>query len=306
MGHCWSLSVEEHFYLLWPVVLYAGGVALGWRIGLGCLAVCWLIRCGVALGLAKYVFPVGSSWSDVSMSALMAESWTFTRLDTITMGSLLALCSRSQNGRAWLNRLTSAEMLCILFVTLCVSITLTQSSKYNLCVAFTLNGLCIALLMWGLIQSQGLTRRILCHPVLRVIGMGSYSIYLWQQLFIYPRHAGWIHQFPQNIVLTMGAAFLSYWLVEQPMNRLKDRVAGGGIDSAPRNTNVPRSTGRHVPVRWTSHPQGGPAECAVEGWEAQTCRTAEITDPAVVGSSHIGTSTQRRSANDCNTASATA
>jgi peptidoglycan/LPS O-acetylase OafA/YrhL len=58
-----------------------------------------------------------------------------------------------------------------------------------------------------------------------VVGVGSYSIYLWQQLFLNPRHEGWIHQFPQNLLLTFGAAFLSYWLIEQPMNRLKGRIA---------------------------------------------------------------------------------
>ena len=122
--------------------------------------------------------------------------------------------------------MTQPKLLWIYFVTLIVSITLTQSSKFTLCIAYTLNALLIALLMWGLIQSKGFATKILANPVLRVIGLGSYSIYLWQQLFIHPRHAGWIHEFPQNIFFALGAAFLSYWLIERPINQLKDRVAG--------------------------------------------------------------------------------
>ena len=225
LGHCWSLSVEEHFYLLWPFVLYAGGIAWGWRVGLFWLVACWSVRVAIALGISKQMFPADSVWSDQSWCAAMAENWTFTRLDTITLGSLLALCCRSVQGRAWLNRWTTPKLLWLYFATFCVSIGLSYSSKYNLCVAYTLNSVCIALLMWGLIQSQGIAIRVLSNPVLKVIGLGSYSIYLWQQLFIHPRHAGWIHEFPQNVALAMGVAFLSFWLVERPMNRLKDRVA---------------------------------------------------------------------------------
>ena len=225
LGHSWSLSVEEHFYLLWPFVLFAGGVAAGWRVGLACVAVCWLIRCAIAFGISKILFPAGSCWADGAWTASMAETWTFTRLDTITMGSLLALGCRTMNGRAWLNRITTPPMLWGYFVTFCVSLGLMHSSKYTLCVAYSLNALCIALLMWGLINSQGIGRRVLVNPLLKVIGLGSYSIYLWQQLFIHPRHTGWIHLFPQNLVFALGAAYLSYRLIERPMNQFKDRVA---------------------------------------------------------------------------------
>lgn len=226
LGHGWSLSIEEHFYLLWPFVLYAGGVAWGWRIGLVWLAVCWLIRCGIAFGLSKLIFPPESIWSDTRWCSMMAETWTFTRLDTITMGSLLALASRTVNGRACLNRVTGPGMLWVYFIMFCISLSLSSSSKYNLCVAYSLNAICIALLIWGLVQSRGVARCILNSAILKAIGLGSYSIYLWQQLFVNPHGDGWIQMFPQNLVLALGAAALSYWLIERPMNQLKDRVAG--------------------------------------------------------------------------------
>lgn len=226
LGHSWSLSVEEHFYLIWPFVLYAGGTAAGWRVGLACVVGCWLIRCGIAFGMSRLLFPESSPYADSQLCAQLAETWTFTRLDTITMGSLLALACRAERGRQWLDRVASPLMMFVWLGLFCGSLFLMQSSKYTLCVAGTVNAACISLLMWGLIRSKGLPGRILANPILKVIGLGSYSLYLWQQLFVHPRHEGWIHQFPQNIILTCAVAFLSFWLIETPFNRLKEVTRG--------------------------------------------------------------------------------
>lgn len=220
LGHTWSLSIEEHFYLLWPFVLFFGGVAGGWRVAIGCIVGCWLARCGIAVGLPRLV-----SATEVSYYASMAELWTFTRLDTISMGCLLALACRSASGRVWLDRLCRPPLLCIYFLVLCTSLKLDTSTKYHLCVAYSLNAACLALLMWGLIRSEGLARRILSNRVLTTIGLGSYSIYLWHRFFIDPRQTAWMHLFPQNVFLVLAAALVSYWLIERPFNRLKDRVA---------------------------------------------------------------------------------
>ena len=37
--HFWSLSVEEHFYALWPLALISFGMAKGWRIALGLIVI---------------------------------------------------------------------------------------------------------------------------------------------------------------------------------------------------------------------------------------------------------------------------
>ena len=220
LGHTWSLAVEEHFYLLWPTVLFVGGILGGWRMACGCIVGCWAIRCVIAIILPQFL-----SHEDASFYTRMAENWTFTRLDTISMGCLLALASRSDIWRSRLNKSTSRWHLAGYFALICICVELARSTKFHLCVSYTVIGFCIAMLLWGAIRSEGLCRRVLANPILTTIGIGSYSIYLWQQIFIHPHQQGWIHEFPQNAILAFGAASLSFWLVERPCNQLKNRIA---------------------------------------------------------------------------------
>jgi len=54
------------------------------------------------------------------------------------------------------------------------------------------------------------------------LGKISYSLYLWQQLFAYGTHPRpWYF-----IFLALGLASASYYLVEQPMLRLRERRSG--------------------------------------------------------------------------------
>jgi len=220
LGHTWSLSIEEHFYLLWPFVLFAWGPVGGRRTAVGCVVGCWLARCFVALILPSLI-----PHDEAAYCAAMSETWTFTRLDTISMGCLLAVWIRDDFARAWLDRLSRGEALGIALCLLCLSIGLAPSAKYNLCIGYSLNGACITILIWGLVRASGRWSWLLDSRILVIIGLGSYSIYLWQQVFINPQMSGWMHAFPQNVLLALGAAWLSFWLIEKPSASFKERFA---------------------------------------------------------------------------------
>lgn len=222
--HCWSLSVEEHFYLIWPFVLSIGGAKVGLRLCLNCIAICWVVRCSIAFGLLKVLFPSSPFWENQAQCELLAQTWTLTRLDTIAMGCLLALLSRLSSGRAFLDRAANAETVPRYLALLAISLVLTLSSTYQLCIAYSLNAVCIALIVWGAVRARNSMRAVLENRLFSVIGVGSYSIYLWQQLFLHPNHAGWAHQFPQNILLALCAAAASFWLIERPIVRWKQRI----------------------------------------------------------------------------------
>ena len=89
--HFWSLSVEEHFYLIWPMVVYV----LGRRKAIG---VCLAVICFSPI-LRYYNIHSGVEWAaHLGLRTPPAETvnYLFTpfRLDSLAVGSMLALLSR--------------------------------------------------------------------------------------------------------------------------------------------------------------------------------------------------------------------
>jgi peptidoglycan/LPS O-acetylase OafA/YrhL len=56
------------------------------------------------------------------------------------------------------------------------------------------------------------------------IGVLSYSLYLWQNPFLLGDMSNVWTTFPQNLIFGIAAALGSYYLVEKPFLRLKDKV----------------------------------------------------------------------------------
>jgi peptidoglycan/LPS O-acetylase OafA/YrhL len=67
------------------------------------------------------------------------------------------------------------------------------------------------------------------YPVLRWIGRLSYSLYIWQQLFLAfgetLRPFGFFSRFPVNLASLLVVSCLSYYLLERPMMRLGHSLA---------------------------------------------------------------------------------
>ena len=99
------------------------------------------------------------------------------------------------------------------------------SAKFSVGIAHSLNATCIALLTWAAMRAPDTPiGRMLHNRTVVVIGTASYSLYLWQQLFLNPGNEGVLCRFPLNLVLAFVAAFASFYLVERPFLALKDRA----------------------------------------------------------------------------------
>ena len=89
LGHTWSLSLEEQFYLLWPVLLY-GMLRLRLRRGLILLLVCAGILATASLRFGLY------RWYRASGPVQTADIMRMycgldTRADTLLIGCLVGL-----------------------------------------------------------------------------------------------------------------------------------------------------------------------------------------------------------------------
>lgn len=209
LGHLWSLSIEEHFYLVWPFVFSLLPHRICWMAPAACILVSVVLRT-----VLYFEFP------DV---AWMANRWTFTRCDAIFVGCLLSLVASSGFKRYWPLKFISVIHPATFVIALVVSIILGRTSfAYATILAPVINGTSIGGLIGScLIRSDSRSVRWLDHRILKAIGVRSYSIYLWQQVVLVPdaKSIGGIWLFDFVVVLMIAEA--SWRLIECPALRLK-------------------------------------------------------------------------------------
>jgi peptidoglycan/LPS O-acetylase OafA/YrhL len=91
---------------------------------------------------------------------------------------------------------------------------------------FSLMALTITVFLANVLLQTGPTwyHRLLENRALVFIGRISYSVYLWQQLFMNENRT-WMGTWPLSIVLGLAVGYLSYRFIETPFLRLKDKFA---------------------------------------------------------------------------------
>lgn len=232
LGHTWSLSVEEHFYLVWPFLFLALGKKRAFLACVACIAVSPFLRVLLGHFYFRHYGGIG-----VSM-------FTLCRMDCLAVGCCLAMLASSQAGRRYL-WLEDRH-----FVALCVGATallagsracIMYFSHYKWAshclwyVAPTTDSLLMAAVIWGTVNAQGsLAYRVLNWRPLAGIGVLSYGIYLWQQPLTSPHRTGGMFSFPWNVCLVVVLAALSYILVEAPCLNLKRKFSEARLPLAPR------------------------------------------------------------------------
>ena len=210
--HTWSLSVEEIFYLFWPALL----VLLHNRSRAVTAAATVVIAMPIVRILVYLSVP-----SLRGMEYYMVYGW----LDTMMVGCLLALLRRRPAFQRWknwiLNGWTVAGMAFFVFyanVRLKHWMHSPYRGFYDLGFSPFLASLCIAgVLLYVIENADSPVGWILNHPVIRRIGVMSYSLYLWQQLFLSQE----LRLLPLGYVFLLLTAVFSFYVIEQPCLRLR-------------------------------------------------------------------------------------
>jgi peptidoglycan/LPS O-acetylase OafA/YrhL len=214
-AHFWSLSVEEHFYLIWPAIfLFAGVKRLRWVApGLAIATILWRVVD------ERYEFVVR-----VFHAPYLAGNWGRSDYlaDVLLWGCTLAIWLGQKPWKSPLPRGTTTLVCAALIGFLYVSFFTSHISH-----ARNFVNLFMALLVGCTVTDPGsVLGRFLEWAPLRYIGRLSYSLYLWQQLFFHvDREPFWFQRFPLSIVLIFGCACFSYYIVERPTVRLGHRFA---------------------------------------------------------------------------------
>lgn len=232
VGHTWSLGVEEQFYLLWPAAL----VLLGRR------------KAFVAAGSVLFFCPVVRvvMWHFYKVAGIGFRFETVA--DAIATGCLLA------GLRGWLKDqpryrkvLESHFFLAVPLTVLAFHTLFGHPTVYYL-FSHTVMNVGIALCLdWCITYPAGVIGGLLNSKPLVFMGVISYSLYLWQQVFFDRYSMEPMNAFPMNLALAGVAALASYFLVEQPGLRLRERFERN-IFSSPEARVSPRETNGSIPA----------------------------------------------------------
>jgi peptidoglycan/LPS O-acetylase OafA/YrhL len=194
----WSLSVEEQFYLLWPLA-FCFGVRYAKRVCWAIIFLSPLIR--VAL---KYF------WGYTQCAHLAPAIG-----DSLAAGCLLAFYESEVRAFARSYLLSTP-----VFLTICV-VTVGFAGMFYWWDLVFLWGLIPGLLVLVIAIAIERREKILNAGPLAWTGLLSYSLYLWQQPFLV--FDGPLNFFSARILMTFVAGYCSYRLIEQPVLAIFDR-----------------------------------------------------------------------------------
>ena len=214
LGHTWSLAVEEQFYVLWPVTL----LLLGKKRGLHVAA--WFVLLAPAIRVATRVLHLGPG-------AGVGETFQ-TVGDAIAVGCLLAgYRDELHASRRYLSLLGSPFFAFVPVVAVLAALTHNHPLVSG-AIGEPIINVCIALIVdYCIVNGHGRVGRVLNWGPLAFVGTLSYSLYLWQQLFLNRESAAPFAFFPANVACAFGAALLSYYVVERPFLRWRERLEPG-------------------------------------------------------------------------------
>ncbi|RKH34555.1 acyltransferase [Corallococcus praedator] len=214
LSHTWSLSIEEQFYLVWPLGLWLM-VSRGRDprpILLGIIGTVWLARGVVVLSGLDF---------NLSRNSL-------TRMDALLLGCVLSL---SQHGpwlqSRWLRWLTHPVTSVLALVTLVLaSVFQAEGPGYYAVGIPVIAVAATALIAHGISRRPGRALRFLEWGPLTFIGRRSYGLYLYHFPIFFTLNSHRVTPTRSNfITFSLGAlaatfvvTCLSFWL-EEPLLR---------------------------------------------------------------------------------------
>ncbi len=228
--HTWSLAVEEQFYLVWPAIV------LLIRKPKILLAVAIIALIGV--GLARYVI-----WTFQVHDLAYASLYTFTRIDGLCIGCILALLMQINPG--FLKKYTTHIVLLMAGINFGFYFLNNQSSQtlpYLAFVGYTTFAVLFGILVYEAVMAESkIIQFIFNNFIFKFFGKISYGLYVYHwpvYIILFPFFTALFtdkmnvsFQYADAgsaVIVTVIAVILSvisYRYFEKPFLRLKEKYS---------------------------------------------------------------------------------
>lgn len=213
LGHAWSLSIEEQFYALWPL-LFLGVVRWKHRA----------LRVATGLALLACASAAWRAWLEHQGASLpRLYNGTDVRLDGLCLGAALAFVGRAR-GQPLGDAARSALRVSTPWVAAILFVWGFSASYYDRSWYQWQSQVCMVLSTW-LVAGLVLGDRTRLHPLLEApftvfLGRICYGLYIWHHpiFLIMEDHLklGLATRVMVGLPLTFAVAIVSYHLIELP------------------------------------------------------------------------------------------
>lgn len=226
LGHFWSLAVEEHFYLLWPLLIM---LARTRRV----VQICSVGILGILIARTAFALATGN--------IIAAGVFTPFKIDSMMLGALAAIFVRSNlyteksvgflKPAAFLSGIASLAVL--------LAGAYNRESIWSCTIGFTVLSAFFAVVILLSLTSPTL-KRFFSNRLLCAFGIYSYGIYVFHPLiYVWMQNRAVTHTLMQIVhnqmgafvlnrllvvALSFGLAALSFHLYEKPLLSLKRYV----------------------------------------------------------------------------------
>jgi peptidoglycan/LPS O-acetylase OafA/YrhL len=230
-GQLWSLGVEEHFYLLFPLCLIVFGRKHEDRLKL-------VIAVIIVVSLWRFF-----AYTQLKLSSEYTYSATDCRIENIAWGCLLAIMLDGYETSPQRLRFFIGWHWVAIGLTAIIISVVYKDELFRATWRYSRQGIAIFVLILNLYMFKPLSFaiNILEFPPLKFIGRLSYSLYLWH----YPIAWGAYRYIGKDIsdgflplnlfiivmITSFALALMSYFFIERPFIGMRKKLGGNPVES---------------------------------------------------------------------------
>jgi len=238
LSHFWTLSVEEQFYVFWPLLIFLTPEKSYRKLFLGAIAFGVLFRVGFTLACQVFSFSFAQGGVAHAVYPL-----TLSHMDAFGMGAYLSLNKIPKSTRQFtvLTFLVPAIGFAANYLATGSAAPIhTLGYPYLMENAYQFIWGYVLLNYWFMVTidavvRENLFRRVLTWKPLAYLGKISYGLYVYHlgTIFLIYRLVGPLVKFPPpwphltlavlEFAVTLGLASLSYRFLEKPLLNFKDK-----------------------------------------------------------------------------------